>query len=206
MTSPQAILALDCSFAGLSLALRAANGQIWRFATPETRSSDLLPVELEKILKQSDISAENIAAVALTVGPGSFTGCRLGLAAAEALRLLNPALQIVGLSTLQALALQTARTHQPEGDITLILDAAGGQAYAQTFTAAGEAKTAAACLPLPQIALNGFVAAQSSLMLPPPAVALQGLDAAILLEMLENPASHLPPEPLYLKPLTYKHA
>ncbi len=197
-------LALDCSFAGLSLALQTASGQVATFTTPTARSSDFLPQELANIFEKSGINAMGLTHILVTTGPGSFTGIRLGLATAEALKLLKPSVTIIGLSTLQALACQVVAAHAPKGAFTLVLDAAGQQAYTQTFSPHGEALTPAACVPLSEVSSQPNLFAQASLMLP--GTPLSTLDATHLFTLAENPAHHLHATPVYLKPLTYKLA
>lgn len=201
-------LAVDCSFTGLSLALKTGT-QTHVFSTATARSSDLLPTELQNILIKSGTAAADITDIYVTTGPGSFTGIRLGLATAEALKLVNPAINITGLSTLHALAIQIKTDHKPANSFTVVLDAAGGQLYTQNFNSQAQPESPAACIPLGQLPVTShqsFLFAQQSLMLPLPAMALESFSAAHLFTLAENPAAHLPAQPVYLKPLTYKLA
>jgi len=201
-------LVVDCAVSGLSLALQnMATGQVFSHTSTQFRGSDALPTQLDEVFKQSGTGAAHIATIGVTVGPGSFTGSRLGLAAAEALKLTNPAIQIIGLSTLQALALQMVAEHAPQKPFTILLDAAGGQAYAQTFTPQAQPVDDARCLPLAQAAaLPAPLFAQTGLMLPPPAQAFTTLHPQFMLDSLSVAAYCLPPHPVYLKPLTYRRA
>jgi len=67
--------------------------------------------------------------IGVTVGPGSFTGLRVGLSFAQG---LGAALDrpVVGISTLQALA---ASAPNPAGPVAAVIDARRGQVYLQTF-------------------------------------------------------------------------
>ena len=131
MSKPQnVVLALDCSFAGLSLALQTAENTL-HITTETPRSSDVLPTELQNLMQQAEVSVSDIATALVTVGPGSFTGIRLGLVTAEALKLLNPHLMIIGLSTLQVMARQIVTEHNPQQAFTVLLEAAGSQYYVQ---------------------------------------------------------------------------
>lgn len=198
------ILALDCSFTGLALALQnGAHTHVFGTSTP--RSSDVLPTEIAELFVKSATSAAALSRILVTTGPGSFTGIRLGLATAEAFKLIYPHIEIIGLSTLHALARQVVATHHPEQPFTLMLDAAGGQTYQQTFSATGNPLSPAVCEPLnPSPSTLHPTFFQSSLMLASPAVALEALDASHLFTLAEDPTNHLPATPVYLKPLTYK--
>ena len=193
-------LALDTAL-GLSLALET-QGKTYAYSSPVARSSDLLPTELQNIFTESNTTATQLTHIFVTTGPGSFTGIRLGLATAEALKLVNPALKIIGLSTLQALALQILTENNLSTNITLALDAAGQQAYTQTFTSTAEPASEALCIPLHEIQPSPNLYATSSLLLD--AKPVPTLNPQILLELAANSGNHLPATPVYIKPLTYK--
>lgn len=200
----QTQLALNCSTTGLALALRLSGAKIHAFSTPAARSSDLLPTALANLFTQSGTAAANLTQVLVSTGPGSFTGIRLGLATAEALKMVNPTLTIIGLPTLHACALQLVATHAPQTAFTVVQDAAGGQIYAQTFTAQGAPAGLPQCLPA-TITFPTPVYAPPLLMLAG-ALPLEDLRAETLFTLAEDLATHLPPQPVYLKPLTYKLA
>ena len=92
---------------------------------------------------------------AVTVGPGSFTGIRIGLATARglALALKRP---LIGLSTLEVLAAGVPAGER-DGPVLAALDAGRGRLYAQLF----DRSLRALCPPqaLAAEALPGFVAA-----------------------------------------------
>jgi len=200
MTIASATLAIDCSFAGLSLALQTDAG-VTHFTTQAPRSSDILPTELQRLMQQENVAVSDLTTILVAIGPGSFTGIRLGLATAEAFKLLNPSIQIIGLSTLHALATHICADYHPQTDFTVLLDAAGGQAYTQIFNPNGEPQTTAECIPVPPT--EGTLFAQASLM-HATATPIATLDARHMLSLAENRTAHLPPQPVYIKPLTYK--
>ena len=97
------ILAIDGASTDLSIALAAADGDpiaadAWTSA--QRQSAELLPRVLD-LLGSSDRSLQDLAAVAVGTGPGSFTGLRVAMALAKGLAL---ALQrpIVGVPSLVA--------------------------------------------------------------------------------------------------------
>ncbi len=84
---------------------------------------------------------ESLDRIGVTVGPGSFTGLRVGLAFAQG---LGAALDrpVIGLSTLQALAASVPEAGLPgalacgsvtHGAVAAVIDARRGQVYIQTF-------------------------------------------------------------------------
>ena len=92
--------------------------------TSAAHSETLMP-QIEKVLKIS--GAEKIDAVAVSIGPGSFTGLRIGLAAAKSLAYAWK-IKIVGVETLQAISY-----HFPSATVFPMIDAQKNRAYFQKF-------------------------------------------------------------------------
>ena len=107
--SPTRLLLLDTSGpeASLALAETPASGTDPHIVATDTfpgrQASELLLVRLERLLKRAGWTSHSINAMAVVTGPGSFTGVRIGLAAAKG---LAEACQvpILGISRLHLLA------------------------------------------------------------------------------------------------------
>lgn len=102
------ILALETSAKAVSAAV-SENGRILAAGyqdTGLTHSRTLMPI-VEHILKNTDLKLSDMDAIAVAVGPGSFTGIRIGVSAAKGLAFSvdKPA---VGVSTLAAMARNAA--------------------------------------------------------------------------------------------------
>ncbi|MBB3184370.1 tRNA threonylcarbamoyladenosine biosynthesis protein TsaB [Halomonas fontilapidosi] len=130
------LLALDASSSACSAALlRRREGLddelISRFAmTPREHTRRLLPM-VDEVLAEAGLPASALDAVAYGRGPGSFTGLRIaaGVAQGLAFGLDRP---LVGVSTLEALALGAHRRHHYRWLITA-LDARMGEIYVATW-------------------------------------------------------------------------
>jgi tRNA threonylcarbamoyladenosine biosynthesis protein TsaB len=72
--------------------------------------------------------------IAVGVGPGTFTGLRIGIATARALARAR-AIPLVGVSTLESLALGAARTSSAD-TVAAVLDARRGEVFAAVWTIA----------------------------------------------------------------------
>ncbi|MDW0359714.1 tRNA (adenosine(37)-N6)-threonylcarbamoyltransferase complex dimerization subunit type 1 TsaB [Halomonas venusta] len=129
------LLALDASSSACSAALlRQQGGQrecLARFEmTPRAHTRRLMPM-VDDILAEANISTQQLDAVAFGRGPGSFTGLRIAAGAAQGLAfgLDRP---LLGISTLEALALQAHRRYHFRHVVTA-LDARMGEIYAATW-------------------------------------------------------------------------
>jgi len=101
---------------------------------------------IDAALKAAGSTYADLDGIAVSVGPGSFTGVRVGVAAARglALALKVPA---VGVTTLEALA-DEARDADPGRPVVARIEAGRGQAYLAGFSAGGEATFGPAALSL----------------------------------------------------------
>ena len=91
-----------------------------------THSETLLP-QFKEVLKMANVTHDMIEAIAVSIGPGSFTGLRIGLAAAKALAYAWK-VKIIGVPTLNALAY-----HFPFSTVMSMIDAQKNRAYVQVF-------------------------------------------------------------------------
>ena len=124
------ILAFETSAKSVSTAV-VENGAPLAYAyqcTGLTHSRTLMPM-VDTMLKNAELTLGDMDAVAVAAGPGSFTGLRIGLAAAKAMAYALD-LPIVGVSTLKALAY-----HYPVPGIRIVslLDAQKGNAYRESY-------------------------------------------------------------------------
>ena len=85
---------------------------------------------VDRLLSQRGVGLEAVSAIAVSIGPGSFTGLRVGLATALGLCFDTPR-RLVPVPTLAALSLRaTEAQSDPTARIAPLLDARKGQVYA----------------------------------------------------------------------------
>jgi tRNA threonylcarbamoyladenosine biosynthesis protein TsaB len=92
--------------------------------------AEKLHVFIEECLKESKLSFNDLSAIAVSQGPGSYTGLRIGVSAAKGLCFaLN--LPLISVDTLQVLASQLSIT---EGVVIPMIDARRMEVYSAIFT------------------------------------------------------------------------
>ena len=126
------ILALETSARAVSAAI-TENGRVLASGyqdTGLTHSRTLMPI-VEGLLKNTGMTVQDLDAVAAAVGPGSFTGIRIGVSAAKGLAWAaeKPCIPV---STLEAMAWPLAHL---EGSIVCTMDARRQQIYNAAFLA-----------------------------------------------------------------------
>jgi tRNA threonylcarbamoyladenosine biosynthesis protein TsaB len=103
---------------------------------PTGGHSASLPSALVSLLAAEGLAIPDVEGYAVGLGPGSFTGLRIGLATWKGLAYANRR-PIVGTSSLAAMAL-AASADAPEGAVLVpLLDAKKGEVYAGFFRATG---------------------------------------------------------------------
>lgn len=125
------IIALDSSGLVASVALLEDDTLVAEYTTnfKKTHSQTLLPM-LDEIVKMTEWNAEEVDAIAVAGGPGSFTGLRIGSATAKGLALAwnKP---VISVPTVDALAYNLYGTDQY---ICPIMDARRNQVYTGVYT------------------------------------------------------------------------
>lgn len=128
------VLGIDTSTRFGSVAL-LAEGRLQggvEVAGPLDHSERLLP-SVEYLLSRLGLAPADLRGIAVTVGPGSFTGVRVGLASARGLA-RSAGLPSVGVPSLEALA-HAASSAPDEAWICPWIQAGRGEVYAAAYTA-----------------------------------------------------------------------
>jgi tRNA threonylcarbamoyladenosine biosynthesis protein TsaB len=124
------VLSLDTSTEVLGLC--AASGDSWAALSVHRglqHSPALLPLA-ERLLRDLGMSVQDLELVVCSIGPGSFTGIRIGLATALGIG-HGRGIPVVGVSTLDALGASWAAYG---GDVFPVIDARRGNIYTARYT------------------------------------------------------------------------
>jgi tRNA threonylcarbamoyladenosine biosynthesis protein TsaB len=141
------ILAIDTALKACSVALFDTTG----VSPPVSESVPMLRGHAEalmpmvaRVVAAARLPFSDIDRYAVTVGPGTFTGIRVGVAAGRGLS-LAAGRPLIGITTLEAYAAELA--DESEGaPVAIALDARRGEVYFQTFDSAGQPLSEAAAL------------------------------------------------------------
>lgn len=126
------ILALETSSEACSCALLSSSGDSCeRFELAPRRHTRLILGMVESLLAQGQMSLRELDCIAISHGPGSFTGVRIGMAVAQGLA-LGADVPVTPISSLRALAQGGLRRHQAKR-VLAAFDARLGEVYAGAY-------------------------------------------------------------------------
>src|SRR5665213_4553434 len=127
------VLAIDTAAPRLQLALLRADGVVDSSIDDIAQGhAELLFPRLDALLARNEVTYADLDRVAVTTGPGSFTGLRIGLSAARGLGLALD-IPVLGIPSLLTISL-AAPAGRP---VAILLDARRDEAYFQTFSEPG---------------------------------------------------------------------
>lgn len=183
----------------------------------------LLPLVLAT-LADAGRSFADLDLLAVTIGPGAFTGLRIGLAAARGLALAT-GLPCIGVTTLEAVAAAVPASETAGRPLLVALDSKRGDVYAQAFIDGEKASEAVVVAPaglarllaaVPVLPAGPLAVAGDAAAMVLPALAAAGIAAAAASGPGYPLAAHVaaiaagrtpaggaplpPPSPLYLRP------
>lgn len=133
------MLALDTATRTPTLALVDADGEVvaecqWQ---SEHRHGEQLLQRLDDLMSTAGVTPSGLTGVIVGVGPGSFTGLRIGLATAKTIA-YSLEVSVIGVSTTQALALAAALGDGARHEIAVTLPAGARDRYVERVTIEGE--------------------------------------------------------------------
>ncbi len=182
-----ALLAIDTAGPRLQLAL-ALEGRVDTLVEEVAKGhAEIIFDRIDALLARHQLGPDSLSHIAVTSGPGSFTGLRIGLSAARGLG-LGLGIPVIGIPTLVAMSLSGA----PDLPLGILVDARRNEAYVQNFDAPGVPAEAAQILPM--AAARAHMRADALLL--EPKFADIGLMAGFA--ALADPALY-PPDPTYIR-------
>jgi tRNA threonylcarbamoyl adenosine modification protein YeaZ len=216
------ILAIDTSCGAASIAVfdGAARQTLAKTIEPMKHGhAEALAPMVASLMGEIDGGFASLGAIGVTVGPGSFTGIRIGLALARAMGLALE-IPVIGVSTLVAFAAPLLAEPRA-GVIVSAVDARHEAVYFQSYETSGRPLFAPRVGPLREAIrsvgagparfvgdASGLLAAEArrdGLACEVFASLYPDIDAVALIALAADPATS-PPRPLYIKPPDAKPA
>lgn len=143
------VLAIDTALGAASASVVETDGEaamalVYARDMERGHAEALMPLVRDALAAAGGIGS--VDRIAVTVGPGSFTGLRVGLACARALA-LGADKPVVGVTTLAALAAPVLDAGGNAPAVVAAIDARHGRVFAQTFAPDGRSLGAPRLLP-----------------------------------------------------------
>jgi tRNA threonylcarbamoyladenosine biosynthesis protein TsaB len=211
------ILAFDSAGPGCSAAVwRDGDILSRRSAAMERGQAEHLVPMIATVLEEAGIRATGLDLIAVTTGPGAFTGLRIALATARGLALASD-VPVMGVTSFAAVAAQVPLAERQGRRLIVALESKRAEFYLQAFGKNGQAEgegglvAPADCdrwLPDEPLLLAGDAAERLAAALPKRAMARASSpgipDAAVIARLAAaawRPGTRPPPpRPLYLRP------
>lgn len=130
------VLGLDTATASASLSIISYGKVSAELSRSAASHGAELPAAVAEVLELSGVSLKDLRGIGVGLGPGSFTGLRVGIAYAKGL-VLALGCALVGIPTFDCLALAALEKVSPleANPICVILDARKGEVYANLYRA-----------------------------------------------------------------------
>lgn len=135
------ILALETATSTCGVAVLQEEAVIAQahLSRPRVHSARLTPL-IEDVLQHGGVETTELDALAVSMGPGSYTGLRIGVSTAKAWALAADA-DLVGVPTLEALAARMQPVARRDDVVCALLDARRDEVYAGAFRVADDGFT-----------------------------------------------------------------
>lgn len=198
------ILALEFSSDRRSVAL-ARGGTVLAEAVEQTggRVTNAFGL-IEKVLADGKVMREEIEAIAVGLGPGSYTGIRAAIAVAQGWQLAR-GIKLLGMGSMEALAAQT-QAENIYGKVSVVADAQRGEFYLAEWEISADKRVETGPL---RIVAAAEMAGRTELTVGPVAEKIMYPAAAMIATLAGGRQDFVPGEqlePIYLRETTFVKA
>jgi tRNA threonylcarbamoyladenosine biosynthesis protein TsaB len=131
------LLAFDTATPLVTVALHDGDDVVWEGVSerPLQHGEQLAPL-IDRALRETGLVRQDLTAVGVGVGPGPFTGLRVGLVTARTLGFVLE-LPVYGVCTLDVLAVEASDTGAVSGDFVVATDARRKEVYLAAYDDTG---------------------------------------------------------------------
>jgi tRNA threonylcarbamoyl adenosine modification protein YeaZ len=197
------LLAFDTATPLVTVALHDGEDVVWEGVSerPLQHGEQLAPL-IDRALREAGLVRQDLTAVAVGVGPGPFTGLRVGLVTARTLGYVLE-VPVYGVCTLDVLAVEAVGTGAVAGDFVVATDARRKEVYLASYDEMGARLEGPSVAKPADVATELPVVGEGAVLHPeafPHSVGPRMPSAGWLARVVaEERAELLDPEPLYLR-------
>ena len=197
------LLAFDTATPAVSVALHDGDDVVAELASeqPMRHGEQLAPL-IDRVLRARGLVRQDLTAIAVGVGPGPFTGLRVGLVTARTLGFVLE-VPVYGVCTLDVLAVEAVDTGSVIGEFVVATDARRKEVYLASYDAEGHRLEGPVVDKPAALATDGLVVGEGATLYPehfPHACRPARPGAGWLARTVAEERAELhDPEPLYLR-------
>lgn len=125
------MLAISSATKEAYIGIEANGKRVFANIDANCKQSESILVKIDELLEQNGIEAKDIGNIAVVVGPGSFTGIRIGIALVKGL-CAGKKEKVVAISSLDYLAREALKS-KPKSDYICAIDALSELVYVKEF-------------------------------------------------------------------------
>lgn len=117
------MLAINTAFMTANLALKKGEKVVCKELDANSKHSENVLFTIDQMCNQANVDVLDLETVAVVVGPGSFTGLRIGTAVAKGLGCANKNFKFLEISSLELMAYEVAKRNLANTDFVCALNA-----------------------------------------------------------------------------------
>lgn len=176
------ILAINTSEINAQIAICVEDKNYFKELDSSMKHSENLLPEIEKLLNESNIALKDLDAIAVNVGPGSFTGLRISIATVKAFLDVFRNIKCIKLTSFELLASKYYKNNNKNA--TFVLDALSGLYFVQKLNQ--ELKSDCPPKMINKEELSNYENIVSNKFIDNAEVTLESFDVEILLELAKQ--------------------
>ncbi len=144
------ILCLNTCFRSAEIVVAGERAEFERVDANCKHSEHVLP-EVEKVLKRANLGVKDVDVLGVCVGPGSFTGIRIGVALVKGFGFSRD-LPCVAFNSFEVIAEQYFLNQSEADEVVVVLDGLGGFVFVSKLGQKGEVLVEPTCMSLAEMA------------------------------------------------------
>lgn len=135
------ILAINTSSIMADVALKNDANEVFKKVDSSQKHSESLMLNVDEVLYGQNLTPNSLDAMAVVVGPGSFTGIRIGVAISKGFEIVRQNLKLISITAFEFMKAEFLKKNPDfSGEFICVINALSGKFYVQTFNKTEETK------------------------------------------------------------------